>query len=68
MSHSNWSKSTWLECVEAELLGRKLPRQEVARLVAELADHLSDSLKEEPMSTEAIAVNCLGSPGEIADT
>jgi hypothetical protein len=82
---------TWLECVEAELLGRKLPRQEVARLVAELTDHLSDladfqgdldpqptagtpfsplppSLKEEPMSTEAIAVNCLGSPAEIADT
>ena len=36
------SELTWLERVEAELLVRKLPRQEVARLVTELADHLVD--------------------------
>jgi hypothetical protein len=95
MSNSKRSNSirfnpTWLECVKTELLSRKLPRQEVARLVAELDDHLSDladslgnassrpaagtpffyppSLKKVPMSTEAIAVDCLGSPAEIADT
>jgi hypothetical protein len=88
---NNGSLKNWLERVEIELRGRKLPRQEVARLVAELADHLSDladsqgnlslppaarslvtspppSLKEEPMSMEANAVECLGSPAEIADT
>ncbi|MBS0266588.1 MAG: hypothetical protein JSS02_31950 [Planctomycetes bacterium] len=34
----------WLKGVERELLSRSLPRQEVARLVAELADHLADAL------------------------
>lgn len=34
--------TSWLDCVEAELLRRRLPRREVARLVAELCDHLTD--------------------------
>lgn len=34
----------WLEAVERELFQRKLPRQEVARLVAELSDHLADAM------------------------
>jgi len=34
--------STWLDRVESELRARKLPRREVARLVTELTDHLSD--------------------------
>lgn len=39
------SAPTWLECVEVELLRRRLPRQEVARLVAELGEHLSDLIE-----------------------
>jgi hypothetical protein len=35
----------WLESVERELSRSKLPRQEVARLVAELADHLADVME-----------------------
>jgi hypothetical protein len=91
------SEPTWLERVETELLRRKLPRHEVARLVTELADHVTDladsryapfgqpvagssasrgillsplspSLKDEPMSTDASVVECLGSPIEIADS
>lgn len=80
----------WLECVQTELLRRKLPRQEVARLVMELSDHLSDlaesrgeshsppagsprslpplSPSECRMSMEASAVECLGSPAQIADS
>jgi hypothetical protein len=91
MSNSKWSNPTWLECIEKELRSRKLPQQEVARLVAELADHLCDLagsqgefspqptagthlaplptiFKDEPMSTEANAIECLGNPAEIADT
>jgi len=34
----------WLEAVERELFRRRLPRQEVARLVAELSDHLADAM------------------------
>jgi len=34
----------WLEAVERELISRRLPRQEVARLVAELSDHLADEM------------------------
>ena len=34
----------WLEAVERELIQRRLPRQEVARLVAELSDHLADAM------------------------
>ena len=33
-----------LEAVERELFRRRLPRQEVARLVAELSDHLADAM------------------------
>jgi len=85
------SNPTWLNRVEIELLRRKLPRQEVSRLLAELADHLSDladseaevtprqmagssapgplsPLQKVPMSMEANAVECLGSPSEIADS
>jgi F0F1-type ATP synthase assembly protein I len=36
------SGRSWLEAVERELNRRRLPRQEVARLVAELSDHLAD--------------------------
>ena len=32
----------WLNQVEKELYRNKLPRQEVARLIAELSDHLAD--------------------------
>jgi hypothetical protein len=35
----------WLENLERELSRRKLPRQEVARLVAELSDHLADVME-----------------------
>ncbi|HEY3968648.1 MAG TPA: hypothetical protein VGM05_29135 [Planctomycetaceae bacterium] len=35
----------WLENVEAELSRHSLPRQEVARLVAELSDHVADVLE-----------------------
>jgi hypothetical protein len=35
----------WLECVERELSRGKLPRQEVARLMAELFDHLADVME-----------------------
>ena len=92
MSNPNSTPAaSWLERVESELRNRRLPRREVARLVAELTDHLSDlaefqgksslppaartrvfphlpSLKEEPMSMEANAIECLGSPAAIADT
>jgi hypothetical protein len=34
----------WLESVERELSQKNLPRREIARLVAELADHLADAL------------------------
>ncbi len=37
------SARNWLEKVEEELLRRKLPRREIARLTAELADHLEDA-------------------------
>jgi hypothetical protein len=36
------SDINWLEQVEQELSRRRLPRQEVARLIAELGDHLMD--------------------------
>jgi hypothetical protein len=36
------SDTTWLDRVERELVHRRLPRQEVARLIAELGDHLID--------------------------
>jgi hypothetical protein len=36
------SNTSWLERVESELIRRRLPRQEVARLVSELGDHLAD--------------------------
>jgi hypothetical protein len=35
----------WLESVQIELVRRRLPRQEVARLVAELSDHLTDVME-----------------------
>jgi hypothetical protein len=40
----------WLEAVERELCRRRLPRQEVARLVAELSDHLADAMDSRPPS------------------
>jgi hypothetical protein len=39
------SGRNWLEQVEDELLRRKLPRPEVARLTAELADHFDDVME-----------------------
>jgi hypothetical protein len=39
------SARNWLKQVEGELRRRKLPRQEVARLTAELADHLDDVME-----------------------
>lgn len=35
----------WLDSVERELFRRRLPRQEVARIIAELSDHLADVME-----------------------
>jgi hypothetical protein len=59
----------WLETIRAELVRQKLPPRYVARLVAELSDHLH-SLTEDRMSTDAQDLHgmfeTLGSPGQIA--
>lgn len=68
------SARLWLEDVERELKSSKLPRREIARLVAELSDHFADAmsplvhLEEENLRMEASVVETLGSPAEIAET
>jgi hypothetical protein len=55
----------WLDEFQSELLRRKLPRREVARLVAELSDHLTDMKESRNASgrtPEAATVNGLPSP------
>lgn len=44
------SSRLWLENVQRELVRRRLPRQEVARLVAELSDHLADVMESQSAS------------------
>jgi len=39
------SDRQWLDSVKLELIRRRLPRQEVARLLAELSDHFDDVLR-----------------------
>jgi hypothetical protein len=56
----------WLERFRHELVRRKLPRQEVARLVEELSDHFID-LTEETMSTDAQVLARMGDPIQIAE-
>ena len=68
------SARLWLENVERELKSSKLPRCEIARLVAELSDHVADAmsplahLTEENMQMETSVAETLGSPAEIAET
>lgn len=47
------SSRLWLESVQSELTRRRLPRQEVARLIAELSDHLADMM--EPYSAPGLS-------------
>lgn len=39
------SNQDWLNQLQSELAQRRLPRQEVARLVAELSDHIADAME-----------------------
>jgi F0F1-type ATP synthase assembly protein I len=54
----------WLSELQRELSRRKLPRREIARLVAELSDHLADMMESQQASgrtPEAAAVSYLPS-------
>jgi hypothetical protein len=52
----------WLESVERELSRSRLPRQEVARLVAELADHLADVMESRSAAATCAARGKAGVP------
>jgi hypothetical protein len=45
----------WLDQIERELIRRRLPRQDVARLLAELSEHLEDVMRFEQRSSAAPA-------------